>query len=109
MIDLDGKPTLMKGQEARDYIRYYETMHPSLEWAKTVRCRVLYAGKTTRCEGSETHHLIFVPSENRQINRYFSVKSGLLTREEQVTGTGEDMLISNHSSLETMFAKKTAS
>ena len=33
-IDVKGKPTLLEGQRARDYIRHYETLHESLEWSK---------------------------------------------------------------------------
>ena len=90
-IDVAGEPTLLTGQEAQDFIRHNKTLHGSLEWQNQFDV-ILYAGKKT-IQSVETHHLIFVAPDNRQINRYFSVKSGLLTREEQVTGKGTNMLV----------------
>ncbi len=90
-IDVKGKPTLLEGQRARDYIRHYETLHESLEWSKQFNA-ILYAGKKT-VQDTASHHLIFVAPDNRQINRYFSIESGLLIREEQVEGAGEDTQI----------------
>lgn len=90
-IDVDGKPALLKGQEAQDFIRHNAVLHESLEWQKRFEA-IYFAGKKT-VQGSQAHHLIFVASDNRQINRYFSVESGLLIREEQVVGTGQSMQI----------------
>lgn len=90
-IDVKGKPTLLTGQEARDYIRHYKTVHESLEWFKQFDA-ILYAGRKN-VQDTLTNHLIFVASDNRQINRYFSVESGLLIREEQVDGKGKSMQI----------------
>lgn len=88
-IDVHGNPSLLKGQEARDFIRHNSTMHESLEWTKQFDT-ILYAGKKT-VQDDVTHHLIFVAADKRQINRYFSVKTGLLIREEHVIGTGENI------------------
>ena len=86
-LDVNGNPSILNGQEARDYMRHYETMHESLEW-KNQFAAILYAGEKT--SGNEAvHHLIFVANDNRQINRYFSTESGLLIREEQINGATE--------------------
>ena len=90
-VDAVGEPTLLKGQEARDYIRHNASLDESLGWQNEFDA-ICYAGKKT-VQGSQTHHLIFVSSDNRQINRYFSVESGLLIREEQIVGTGKSMKI----------------
>ena len=90
-IDKDGKPRLLQGQEARDFIRHNSTVNEALDWRKQFAA-ILYAGEKT-VEGSQTHHLIFVAADNRQINRYFSVESGLLIREEQVIGSGQSIQI----------------
>lgn len=87
-LDVNGNPSILNGQEARDYMRHYETMHESLEW-KNQFAAILYAGEKT--SGNEAvHHLIFVANDNRQINRYFSTESGLLIREEQINGATEN-------------------
>jgi len=67
--------------------RHYETLHESLEW-KNQYSAILYAGKKT-VQNTLSHHLIFLASDNRQINRYFSVESGFLIREEQIYETDE--------------------
>jgi hypothetical protein len=90
-INADGEPALLKGQQARDYIRHYETLHESLEWTKQFDA-ILYAGTKTVQE-TKTHHLIFVAPDKRQVNRYFSVETGLLIREEQIECFGKDMQI----------------
>ena len=90
-IERDGTPNLANGQEARDYIRHNSSLHESLEWQKQFDA-ILYAGRKT-VSSSQVHHLVFVAPDNRQINRYFSVESGLLIREEQVTGTGQSLQI----------------
>ena len=90
-VDAAGEPTLLKGQEARDFIRHNASLNESLGWQNEFDA-ICYAGKKT-VQGSKTHHLIFVSSDNRQINRYFSVESGLLIREEQIVGTGKSMQI----------------
>ncbi len=90
-LDVDGNASILDGQDARDYMRHYGTMHQSLEW-KNQFAAILYAGEKT--SGDElVHHLIFVANDNRQINRYFSAESGLLIREEQINGTNENTQI----------------
>ena len=90
-LSVDGKPSILQGQDARDYMRHYETLHESLEWTKQFQA-ILYAGEKNLGDES-VHHLIFVASDNRQINRYFSRKTGLFVREEQITGTQENTQI----------------
>jgi uncharacterized protein (DUF1330 family) len=90
-IDVSGKATILKDQEARDYIRHNATMHESLEWPKEFNA-ILYAGKKT-VQDTASHHLVFVATDNKQINRYFSIENGLLIREEQIVGTGQNMQI----------------
>ncbi|HBV63409.1 MAG TPA: hypothetical protein DEF45_10350 [Rhodopirellula sp.] len=87
-IGVDGKATILDGQESRDYMRHYETMHESLEWQQQFTA-ILYSGEKT-ISNENVNHLIFVANDNRQINRYFSTKTGLLVREEQITGTDKD-------------------
>lgn len=84
-LDADGNPSILEGQDARDYMRHYESLHESLEWEKQFEA-ILYAGKKI-VDGNPVHHLIFVANDNRQVNRYFSAESGLFVREEQVVTT----------------------
>ena len=90
-VDVKGEPTLLKGQEARDFIRHNASLNEVLGWRNEFDA-ICYAGKKT-VQDSQAHHLIFVASDKRQINRYFSVESGLLIREEQIVGTGKSMQI----------------
>ena len=86
-VDVKGEPTLLKGQEAQDFIRHNASLNESLGWQNEFDA-ICYAGKKT-VQDSQAQHLIFVASDNRQINRYFSVESGLLIREEQIVGAGK--------------------
>ena len=90
-LDVDGKPSILQGQDARDYVRHYASLHESLEWTKQF-ATILYAGKK-QIDNQSVDHLIFVATDNRQINRYFSSKSGLFVREEQIVGTKENTQI----------------
>jgi hypothetical protein len=90
-LGADGTASILQGQEARDYMRHYATLHESLEWKKQFEA-ILYAGQKTLGDES-VHHLIFVAADNRQINRYFSTTTGLFIREEQVFETGENTQI----------------
>lgn len=90
-IGVDGKPIILEGQEARDYIRHYGTMHESLEWPKQFDA-ILCAGKKT-VQDSAAYHLIFVASDHTQINRYFSIETGFLIREEHINEKGQDTQI----------------
>ena len=90
-LNANGKPSILQGQNARDYMRHYRTLHESLEWTKQFGA-ILYAGKKT-IDDEPVHHLIFVATDNRQINRYFSAKTGLFVREEKIIGTEENTQI----------------
>jgi len=91
-ISEHGTTSILKGQEARDYIRHHKTLHESLAWPEQFET-IKYVGDKT-IDGNETRHLIFVDSDNRQINRYFSVETGLLIREEQFVGPNNSLQIS---------------
>ena len=80
-IDINGSPALLRDQEAQDYIRHNQALHNSLEWSQQFSS-ILYAGQKTT-QHTNCHHLIFV-ADNRHLNRYFSIESGLLIREEHV-------------------------
>ena len=43
-LDVDGKPSILQGQDARDYVRHYASLHESLEWTKQF-ATILYAGE----------------------------------------------------------------
>ena len=91
-ISEHGTASILKGQEAHDYIRHHKTLHGALAWPEqfeTIKC----VGDKT-IDGNETRHLIFIESSNRQINRYFSVDTGLLIREEQFVGSNNSLQIS---------------
>lgn len=81
-IDVNGNPTVLEGQESRDYIRHYESLQESLEWRR--QYRAIHDAGVKTISGEDMHHLIFVAEDNRQINRYFSIKTGLFVREEQI-------------------------
>lgn len=87
-ISSDGSPFLLSGQEARDYIRHYESLHESLEWLKQSRAIKNVGVKTIG--DTPVHHLVFLSEDNRQISRYFSVETGLFIREEAIAGEGDE-------------------
>ena len=91
-ISEHGTASVLKGQEASDFIRHHKTLHGSLAWPEQFET-IRYVGDKT-IDGNETRHLIFVDSDNRQINRYFSVETGLLIREEQFVGPNNSLQIS---------------
>jgi len=92
-ISEHGTANIMKDQEALDFVRHHKTLHESLAWPDQFEA-IKYAGKKT-IDDVETNHLIFIASNNRQINRYFSVKSGLLIRDEQFVGPANSFQVSN--------------
>ena len=91
-ISEHGTASIMKEQEAKEFIRHHKTLHESLAWPDQFEA-IKYAGKKT-IGTVKTNHLIFIASNNRQINRYFSVGSGLLIREEQFVGPTNSFQIS---------------
>ena len=83
-MDRNKKPIILRGQSARDYIRHNSTVHESLRWKSQFKV-IKYAGEKT-IDGTRLNHLIFLDADKRQINRYFSVESGLFVREEVMIG-----------------------
>ncbi|MFT7630831.1 MAG: hypothetical protein ACI87E_001839 [Mariniblastus sp.] len=94
-IDLEGTPRILRGQEAKDYIRHYGTFNATLEWDKHFKA-IQYIGESS-VNATKVHHLSFVNSDDSRIDRYFSQASGFLIREKQsvVLGDITDMLVSD--------------
>ncbi|MCH2182462.1 MAG: hypothetical protein MK108_10695 [Mariniblastus sp.] len=82
-IDTQGQPKILTGQEARDYMRHYSTLHEALNWRKQFET-IEYVKETT-LDKTPVHHLAFHTSDGRKIDRFFDVQTGLFVREEQKT------------------------
>ena len=80
-IDKHGKPTVLSGLEAQEYIRQYSTVHEALAWKRQFK-NIEYAGKAT-IGTSEAYRLVFHAANGQKVTRFFDTTNGLFVREER--------------------------
>ena len=95
LVAADGSVTDLQGDQLRDYLAHYSTVHEALEWSKQYE-KINCVGRRSLL-GGKAFEVHFIPKDGPTIVRFFDDDSGLFIREQRVLDEQGTLLVSDMS------------